>query len=78
MSLSEFVTQVYKEKGISGRCEACGHTDWGISEELENLSFVKLIEEENLVESMSPVPVLVMTCNHCGNMRIHAKKILWS
>jgi hypothetical protein len=74
MSLSELVTRAYKEKNISGKCELCGHSDWGVSEELRFLTFSTATEDGQL-ESMTNVPVAVITCNHCGNMRIHARRI---
>ncbi len=77
MSLSEVVTQAYKEKSISGRCELCGHTDWGVSEDLQYLVFSTLSGEGKL-DSMTQTPVAVLTCNHCGNLRIHARRILES
>jgi hypothetical protein len=75
MSLSEIVTQAYKEKNISGRCELCGHTDWGISENLQNLVFANA-SGEGEQPVMTQMPVAILTCNHCGNMRIHARRVL--
>ena len=77
MSLSELVTKAYKEKNVSGKCELCGRGDWGVSEDLQYLTFSTATNEGKL-ESMTQVPVAVLTCNHCGNMRIHARRVFES
>ena len=77
MSLSELVTKAYREKNISGKCELCGSTNWGVSEDLQYLTF-STVTAEGQLDTMKQTPVAVLTCNHCGNMRIHARRVLES
>lgn len=74
-SRAQIVSKGYADKKLSGRCEVCGHTDWGISEELEYLTFSSA-DDEGHVLGMKQAPVALMTCNYCGNIRMHMLRIL--
>lgn len=76
-SSAQIVSKAYAEKKLSGRCEVCGKTDWGFSEDLKYLTFSSA-DDDGRVIGMKQVPVALMTCRYCGNIRMHMLRVIAS
>lgn len=75
MTGAEIIPQAYAKKKVAGRCELCGSQDWSIADDLKYLTFTEQDETGELA-AMKNMPVVVMICRHCGNVRMHALKVL--
>lgn len=75
MNKAQLVSEAYAKKHIAGKCELCGSQDWGISDELDYLTFSRA-NSDNTLAGLSQCPVVVMTCSNCGNMRFHSLRVL--
>lgn len=77
MDRGQIVKNAYDKKHVSGKCEICGSTDWGITDDLRYLTFSSA-DAEGRLDGLTQMPVVVLTCNNCGNVRIHSLRVLVS
>jgi hypothetical protein len=64
-----------ERKGADSKCEACGHSDWIVS---QNVFLLQALQPGGSLVPGEGVEVAAVFCNHCGLIRLHASTILVS
>jgi ribosomal protein L37E len=74
---AEFSREVYggalARKRATGKCEACGHKSWGVS---ERLLLMHALDATGRLTPGRGVEVVTVFCRHCGLLRLHAATVL--
>jgi hypothetical protein len=60
-------------KGADSKCEACGHGEWIVS---QNMFLLQALQPTGQVVPGEGVEVAAVFCNHCGLIRMHASTVL--
>lgn len=68
---SHDIATFFKEKGIKEECEYCGKTTWMLQNEIYG-SVCKNTRDDDL----SVIPIAMLICMHCGNIRQFAREYL--
>jgi hypothetical protein len=62
-----------ERKGADSKCEACGHYEWVVS---QNMFLLQAMQPQGAIVPGEGVEVAAVFCNHCGLIRLHASTIL--
>lgn len=69
----EEISRVLKERGVSGNCPRCGHTNW----QAEFLGyFVSALPVTAVTIPPPHIPVVNLTCTNCGSTQMHHLTVL--
>jgi hypothetical protein len=60
-------------KGADNKCEACGHDQWVVS---QNMFLLQALQPTGSLVPGEGVEVAAVFCNHCGLIRLHASAVL--
>jgi hypothetical protein len=60
-------------KDVTGECEACGRTAWGLS---GRLLLIEALDAEGRFVPGTGVEVVPVFCRHCGLLHLHAANVL--
>ena len=64
-----------ERKGADSKCEACGHDQWIVS---QNMFLLQALQPGGGLVPGQGVEVVAVFCNHCGLIRLHASTVLMS
>jgi hypothetical protein len=60
-------------KNADNKCEACGHDQWIVS---QNMFLLQALQPTGSLVPGEGVEVVAVFCNHCGYIRLHASGVL--
>jgi hypothetical protein len=60
-------------KSADNKCEACGHDQWVVS---QNMFLLQALQPTGSLVPGEGVEVVAVFCNHCGFIRLHASAVL--
>ena len=66
---SSDVIPFFKGKGVKEECECCGKEDWVIVNNLTELVF-----RSSHSTGLIGIPIVVIECTNCGNMRFFPRE----
>lgn len=69
----------WEAKGVNPHCELCGHDNWGVvdgqfADTTASIPFAA--PDGDPLPFAQSVPVFVVRCDRCGNVRMHARAVL--
>lgn len=64
LNRDKFIQEINK-RWMSKNCPMCGQNNWNIGEEMQTM--VRVGEDKSIQLGGTITPVIIMTCNECGN-----------
>lgn len=71
--LASTLSELFKANGVRERCDLCGCEDWVYYDPIKELVTNGLGQEGRLVSCS--IPVLMIYCENCGQIKMLAKKV---
>ena len=74
---AEKINAFLPRRGAQGPCPACGYNAWTLVGGPGWSVALPMIDEAGTIPDAPPhVPVYALVCNNCGNLRLHAQRVV--
>jgi hypothetical protein len=74
---AERINAFLPKRGAQGPCAACGQNAWTLVGGAGWSVTLPMIDGAGTIPSAPPnVPVYTLVCNNCGNLRLHASRVV--
>lgn len=76
-SEAEKINAFLPKRGAQGPCPACGQNAWTLAGGPGWAVTLPMIDNAGTIPDAPPhVPVYALVCNNCGNLRLHARRVV--
>ena len=77
LSDADKINAFLPKRGAQGACEACGQAAWTLVGGPGWSIALPMIDGQGQLAAAPPhVPVYALVCNNCGNLRLHAQRVV--
>lgn len=68
----KIIVNIFKKKGINHRCRICNDDIFTLTD----ARFITGLENTDKGKSLLTIPIILITCDNCGHVRVHERDIL--